>query len=483
MSSTNENKFVYGVLDALELQGPTTDIAVVGRVKGTIKKNDKIFITNYGDDDDELVVSSIVALEVDKKTVDEATDCFVAIRVREGLSENIKPGSVIHSENADREEIHVAYVSAIGDSYVGRRDLEIYDSELSKMSITDCSESWRIFIKVHEKKEGGFTEDEIKDFRRKIGVISRSLAKKVMAADEIYAVYSKRTGEPYMFSKTNKFREDYVCSPPEIHIFSKPYKEIGENHFPSDLFEIRKIENGENGTGIRDFLFDAFYLNGALGLRVNFEVCAIGADSFIKKPDYYGKKKSEIPVTNPNLVRWMLLRSQLANPTTDAEKMVAKIYYRFFAIEVMKAEFLVPAKPVENAENIEIPEELIKDGEVPELKRLRFPIMVGKNTRNLVFLFTDSKRLREMYDEEWSAFSQKLDKFIQTFDVGINISNKYNLGCYMNKDTVNEIKRVFLGIKPEELDDSSELKTPEGNPVEKPEEKKEEEKKDESDNK
>ncbi|MBR5066893.1 MAG: hypothetical protein IKX08_04510, partial [Lachnospiraceae bacterium] len=159
--TTNENKFVYGVLDKFELKNSATDVAVVGRVKGTLKRGDKIFITNYGDDDDELVVSSVVALEIEGKEATEATDCFVAVRIRDGLSENIKPGSVIHSENATEDDIHVAYVTAIGDSYVGRRDLEIYETELSIMSITDCAESWRIFIKLHEKKEGGFTKEEI----------------------------------------------------------------------------------------------------------------------------------------------------------------------------------------------------------------------------------------------------------------------------------------------------------------------------------
>ena len=448
--SLNENKFVYGVLDTFELMA-TRDIAVVGRLKGTINKGDKIFITNYGDDDDELVVSAAVALEVEKKEVDTATDCFVAIRIRDGLSENIKPGSVIHSEDTSEEDIHLAYVNAIGDSYVGRRDLEIYETEQSKMSITDCTEAWRIFIKVHEKKEGGFSQDEIKEFRRKIGVVARALSKKLLSADEIYCVYNKRTGEPHMFSRTNKVKDDYVCSPPEIHIFSKPYKGVGEKHFPSDLFEIRKIENGDNNDGIKNFLFDAFYLNGAMGVRVNFEAVAIGADSIIQKPNYYGMKENEIPVTNPNLVRWMLLRSQISNPSTEAEKMVAKIYYRFFAIEVLKAKFLVPAKAVEEGENpVEIPEEIAKEAGDAELKRLRFPIMVGKNRRNLVFLFTDMKRLRGMYDEEWSAFSQTLDKFIGTFDVGLNISNKYSLGCYVNKDTYDEIHRM-LGMEVEKV--------------------------------
>ena len=171
MSENQTSKFVCGVLDTFELAN-TDDLAVVGRVKGTLNKGDKICITNYGDDDDELVVSSIVAIEVDKKPADSVTDSFAALRIREGASENIKPGSVLHSEDTEEDDIRLAYVSSIGDSYVGRRDLEIYETELNRMSITDCSEAWRIFNRVHEKKEGGYTDEEIKELRRKMIVIA-----------------------------------------------------------------------------------------------------------------------------------------------------------------------------------------------------------------------------------------------------------------------------------------------------------------------
>ena len=448
MSENQTSKFVCGVLDTFELAN-TDDLAVVGRVKGTLNKGDKICITNYGDDDDELVVSSIVAIEVDKKPADSVTDSFAALRIREGASENIKPGSVLHSEDTEEDDIRLAYVSSIGDSYVGRRDLEIYETELNRMSITDCSEAWRIFNRVHEKKEGGYTDEEIKELRRKIGVISRSMAKKILSADEIYCVYNKKTGEPHMFSRTIKRGDDFICSPPEVQLFTKPYKGIGDKYFTPDQFEITKIENGENNEGIKQFLFDIFYLNGALGIRVNFENVVIGADSLIKKPDYTGKKEHEIPVTNPQLVRWMLLRSQLGTPETDAEKMVARIYYRFFAIEMTKARFLVPMKQVDDTgadvKMPEIPEELKdENGEAPEMKRLRFPILVGKNRRNMVFLFTDFKRLRIVYDEEWGGFIQPIDKFINNFDCYINSSNnKYQAGCFVNKETYDEIIRML----------------------------------------
>ena len=61
--------------------------------------------------------------------------------------------------------------------------------------------------------------------------------------------------------------------------------------------------------------------------------------------------------------------------------------------------------------------------------------------------------------------------------IGQLISKNYSLGCYVNKDTVDEIKRVFLGVKPEDINDSAVLQTPDGKPLAKPEEGKEDDKK------
>ena len=64
-----------------------------------------------------------------------------------------------------------------------------------------------------------------------------------------------------------------------------------------------------------------------------------------------------------------------------------------------------------------------------------------------------AKEIHDRFDQglaTWSAFSQTLDKFIGTFDVGLNISNKYSLGCYVNKDTYDEIHRM-LGMEVEKV--------------------------------
>lgn len=442
--NNNEQKFIYGVLDTFELKD-TSDIAVIGRVKGTIKRGDTILIRNYGDDDDEIVTSSVVALETknengDRANAEEATDCLVSIRIRYGMKENIKPGSVIFTDGTSEEDIRNEYVNAIANSYVGRRDLEIYETELSKMSITDCSESWRFFTRVHEKDGASLTEEQIKDFRRKIGILANSMVKKILAADEIYYVKSKVTNEPFMFSRTISQNGDFLFSPPEIQIFSKPYKKMAENHFPTDKFEIAKIENNEEGTAIKTFIAEALYLNGAMGVRVNYEIVSIGAITFFKDPYDKNIKGNEKVVSNPELVRWMLLRAQIGTPSTDSEKINANLYYRFFAIEMLKAKFLVPAQPNPDAEGDS--EETTENGE--KLTKLKFPILVGrKGTRNLVFLYTDLKRMRMNYDEEWDGFIQTIDKFIPNFDVSIDNAKDFHAGCFVTKDIYEGIQKML----------------------------------------
>ena len=434
--NNNERKFVYRVLDVFDFEG-TSDLGTVGIVKGTIQRNDSIYIRNYGDDDDEIVTSSIFAMDIDHKDAQTATDCFVALRVKEGLKENIKPGSVFFSsEDITDDEIREAYIDAIAGSYVGKRDLEIYDSELKKMSLTDCSEAWRIFCRVHEKDED-VDDAKIKEFRRKIGVMANAMAKKVLAADEIYYVKSKLTNEPYMFSKTSNRNGEYIFSPPEIHIFTTPYKKYGDD-YPEDKYEIVKVENGDDGEGIKRFLTDTLYLNGALGVRVNYEIVAISAETFFKNPYNPELKENANVVTNPELVRWMLLRSQIGQAETDDQKMIAQLYFRFFAYALVKARFLIPGQPVDPNEA-----PTRTEGDAIESK-IKFPIMVGgEGEKNVLFLYTDAKRMFMNYDRSFGGFIQTLDNFIDKFDCAINSAKGYGAGFLATKDVYDAMKKLI----------------------------------------
>ena len=81
MEELKEGEFIFGVLDVYLVKG-SDDLVVVGKLKGSLKKGDRLYISNCGDDDDELFISSVVSMDIDAKDVDEAKDCFVAIRVK-----------------------------------------------------------------------------------------------------------------------------------------------------------------------------------------------------------------------------------------------------------------------------------------------------------------------------------------------------------------------------------------------------------------
>ena len=56
--------------------------------------------------------------------------------------------------------------------------------------------------------------------------------------------------------------------------------------------------------------------------------------------------------------------------------------------------------------------------------------------------YTDWKRLREIYDESWSGMIQTLSQVTKAFDVVINPSENPALGCYVNDEMFEEMKKV-----------------------------------------
>ena len=67
-----------------------------------------------------------------------------------------------------------------------------------------------------------------------------------------------------------------------------------------------------------------------------------------REPDYSNIPEISVPVTNPDLVRWMLLIAQLGQPATEEQKLIYKLYFRFLSIEMTKARFIIPTKTSED---------------------------------------------------------------------------------------------------------------------------------------
>lgn len=309
--------------------------------------------------------------------------------------------------------------------------------KLDELSITDCSEIWRLYAWYKTKVIPAKDDAEKEEVRKRIGVIAKSLVQKVLEASAIYCVYSKITGEPALFSQTVD-RQDgtYMCTPPDIWILTKAYKDIFKVRFPEERYEIREIKNDDSHKAIYNFLGYCFYMNGACGVKVVNENTAIAAPEFVPEPDYSNIPEISVPVTNPDLVRWMLLIAQLGHPTTDEQKLIYKLYFRFLSIEMTKARFIIPTK---TSEDFPEPDENGKTVLKKDMQ-ISLPTIEGKHNNAAVRMYTDWKRLQDAMGDGWKGMVQPIEGIIEQFDCAINLTEHEKAGCYVDKEMFREMQ-------------------------------------------
>lgn len=329
------------------------------------------------------------------------------------------------------------FTKTIGDAYVQARQLELTEEEWNSMSITDGAEMWRLYCWYHSRVIPDDTEEKRSRSREKMNRLGAVLAAKILKAEEVYCLYNKRTGEPHLFSNTVKQEEGYLCTPPDIRIFTKAYVGYQGKNYPETLFEMKKIEKGADGKGIENFLGECFYLNGAQGVEINGGQTAISAEMLVAPPDFSGVQQISVPVMNPDLMRWMLLMAQFAETETEDEKLIYKLYYRFMSQEIVKAKFLVPMKPGKD-----FPETADGAGNITLKSGAEFMVatMKGKYDRDAVIMYTDWKRLRQCYDG-WNGSIMTLAQIIDVYDVAVNPTDHPQLGFYIGRDMYEDIMK------------------------------------------
>ncbi len=429
-TASQEERFVYGVEDVFHLKD-TDDLVVVGIVRGTVKPGMAVYVSNIGDDENSTLLTIVQGLEIQGKPVEIATNCPVALRLQMGSKSNIKIGSVVYTRDMSVNEVHQAYINAIGNAYVAMRKLELSEKEMEVMSIADMVEAWRLFSWKQSQTVNTDSDADKEVNRNKVGRLAEALIAKIFDAEEIHVVYNKRTGEPHMFSRTIDRKDGtYLCTPPDILVIPKAYAHVYAATYSEGDYELKKIENGEDKKGIYNFFGSTFYLNGACGIDIIGPQTAIDASKLVPPPDYSNTPQINIPVTNPDLVRWMLLMGQMGKPDSPDKETVLKLYHNFFLQELNKATLLIPMKkegeipaPDENGKTV------IKEG-----VKIQFPTMKGKHDRDAVRMFTDWKRLRMEYDDNWSGMLQPVSGMIDVFDCAINATKYPEAGCYIDKE-------------------------------------------------
>lgn len=438
----NQGSFYLGVESTFGLKD-TSDIVVAGKIHGTIKIGSAFYITNMGDDNTPTSLSTAVGLEVNRSPVNIATDTFGTVRIKDGSKLNIKPGSVLFTRDISTKDVHDAYIHALGDGYISVRNMELEQADYDKMSLTDLAELRRLYKWITDSKKEQETEEIAAFNKHVLDTISKHMCSRILSTKELYTVINKKTGEPHMVTQTFATNDgNYVTAPPDIIFITKAYLEMWKNQFSPEKFDIVKIENGEDGKGIYNFLGDTFYLNGACGVTVLFSDFSIDAEMLVEKPDYSNLPKIQVPVTNPDLERWLLLMGQLDKAKTEEEEKLHFIFFGHIFMELAKAQFIIPMKmygemdpPDENGKTV-----LKKD------TRMIIATQKGKGERDAIRMYTDWKRFRRAYSEAdgWSGMIQPISGMIDVYDCAINATEYHAAGCYIDKQFYEDYIKKYI---------------------------------------
>lgn len=425
---------VIGVLDT-DAVADSEDIMVIASLRGTVAEGDKIAISHPGTDTEILGEEVIADLAVEEGHVKKASNTNVVLRVRNGAKYGIRPGYVLHSSDVTPSDIHNAYIAALGDTFVSRRDLQVEEAEMEKLTLTDCAEIFRLYTWFHGKTMQTGTEEVRNRLRAKLQKFSEGMVRKLLEEPVLYCPYSKVTGAPYLFSRVAQQGTDYVCTPPNILVFTKAYHRNMVSHFDDDRFEVKEIVNDERGKEIAKFFRESICINGAAGVCILSEQTGVPANTVVSPEDM--KATGEFAtIANPELMRYIYLMNQIGKPSTPDEETIYKIYYRYLASAMKRARLIAPiktAKPLQQA---------VKEGKIPLPKdtKVALATIQGKTSRPAVRLYTDRKHMRAAQIENGDYMLRTVASLISQFDCAINLTGDGKIGCYVNPEMFEDMK-------------------------------------------
>lgn len=431
-----------GVLDLFPMK-ETNQLLIVGSLEGTLKVGDQLQFCNPDQGTETLGTVEVKKLSSQNKDTDSLTDEVLAHLVvdRNPSLTKLKKGSVLFSSSVDEEQKLSSYSDALYRAFVAIQEGQLTNEDYLAASLDDSVEILRLFLWKCRQNQETESEEIYQANTRKLERLAEIVKDKLLAADSVYAVYSEKTGEPYLFSTTyDRGEEGYLCTDPMIMLLTPSwYRQFKETIDSRPNSVVKLIENTEDKKEIENFLGTAFYLNGALGAIFNSKEVSISASALVQKPDFSDLPEIQVPVMNPDVVRWMLLMGQLDSPTTEDEEVIYKLYYKFFSMAVPKAKFLLPLEAASG-----FPE----DGQeansfvLEESAKFNIPTGEGKNGRNSVPVFTDWKRLRMVFDEKWNGMIENAGGMIEVFDYAINPTEYYEAGAYVGLTAFRDMQKL-----------------------------------------
>lgn len=432
--------FAFGVIECETMEEVTPTVRVLAKVDGRIRVGDTICFTNVGDDDAKEYKTKVLHIRtIDEENPEMAEDTTALIILDDAIDKNIKVGTIMYSEDLeiDIAEKHKLYFTALGDHFLAAKNMELTDADFDKLNCTDCAEIWRLskwyFDNPEESGIDNTTEEAKEKYVERQEKIRKAIAKKLLEMDSLYYLHNTYTGEAHLLSRTVKDGEKLMCTVPQILVTTKAYKEYLEAAFPGEDFQITEVKNGDNKNGIKNFFLHNFYTNGADAVEVIVNNLTIRANEIIEKPE----AKDDGIISNPSLVKWMLLLNQNEKVQGEVKSVNEKMYFNMMVNELKNAKFLLPMK-IEKQDGSKI----IKDGQVAlkEGDKMIVPSIGIQNSANARPIFTDWYRMRKMYGSEWGGTIQTIEQVASANDCIINAGRNKNATGVIKTEFYEKIK-------------------------------------------
>lgn len=438
---TRDNACV-GVLDFLPMK-ETNQLLIVGSLEGSLKVGDQLQFCNPDQGMEILGTVMVKKLSSQNKDAESLTDEVFAHLVVDRIPSltKLKKGSVLFSSGVDEEQKLSSYSDALYRAFVAIQEGQLTNEDYLAASLDDSVEILRLFLWKCRQNQETESEESYQANTRKLERLAEIVKDKLLAADSVYAVYSEKTGEPYLFSTTyDRGDEGYLCTDPMIMLLTPSwYRQFKETIDSRPNSVVKLIENTEDKKGIENFLGTAFYLNGAMGAIFNSKEVSISASALVQKPDFSDLPEIQVPVMNPDLVKWMLLMGQMDQPTTEEQELVYGLYYKFFAMAMPKAKFLLP---LDATSEFKGDSQEVNSFVLEKDSSFNIPVKEGKDGRNSVPVFTDWKRLRMVFDEKWNGMIEEAGGMIEGFDYAINPTEYHEAGAYVSLTAFRDMQKL-----------------------------------------
>ena len=192
-----------GILDLFRMK-ETNQLLIVGSLEGTLKVGDQLQFCNPDQGMDALGTVEVKKLSSQNKDADSLTDEVLAHLVvdRNPSLDKLKKGSVLFSSGVDEEQILSSYSDALYRAFVAIQEGQLTNEDYLAASLDDSVEILRLFLWKCRQNQETESEESYQANTRKLERLAEIVKDKLLEADAVYAVYSEKTGEPYLFSTT-----------------------------------------------------------------------------------------------------------------------------------------------------------------------------------------------------------------------------------------------------------------------------------------